>query len=152
MPLCFEEREIPPVLLPFVSQHALHLSCNTPPISIAVLLQNSWWLWSPRCSQTVKLTNLQHLNSLLAEDGQLDSGTQCKLQRAVIVGVLQEGPTKCQAMSLNEAWCCQVPFRRFHMYLSTMSHFHNLCQRDVCVCARECVCVCFVESLCLLLS
>ena len=36
--------------LPFVSQYASHLYCNTPPICIAVLLGKSWWLWSPGCS------------------------------------------------------------------------------------------------------
>ena len=45
-----EEREILSVLLPFVSQYASHLYCNTPLICIAVLLEQPWWLWSPGCS------------------------------------------------------------------------------------------------------
>ena len=50
MPLRSEEREILSVLLPFVSQYASRLYCNTPPICIAVLLGKSWRLWSPGCS------------------------------------------------------------------------------------------------------
>ena len=46
------EREILSILLPFVSQYASHLCCNAPPICIAVLLEKSWWLWSPGCSST----------------------------------------------------------------------------------------------------
>ena len=42
------------VLLPFVSQYASHLYCNTPPISIAALLGKSWWLWSPGCSPVLE--------------------------------------------------------------------------------------------------
>ena len=38
------------VLLPFVSQYASHLYRGTPPICIAMLLGNFWWLWSPGCS------------------------------------------------------------------------------------------------------
>ena len=45
-----EEREILSVLLPFVSQYASHLYCNTLLICIAVPLGKSWWLWSPGCS------------------------------------------------------------------------------------------------------
>ena len=53
VPLRSEEREILSVLLPFVSQYASHLYCNTPPICIAILLGKSWWLWSPECSPTL---------------------------------------------------------------------------------------------------
>ena len=41
------------VLLPFVSQYASHLYCNTPPICIAMFLGKSWWLWSPGCSPKI---------------------------------------------------------------------------------------------------
>ena len=43
-------RSILLVLLAFVSQYTSHLYCNAPPICIAVLSGNSWWLWSPGCS------------------------------------------------------------------------------------------------------
>ena len=52
MSLRTEKREILSVLLPFVSLYASHLYCNTPPICIAVLLGDLWWLWSPGCSLT----------------------------------------------------------------------------------------------------
>ena len=50
-PIRPEEREMLSVLLPFVSQYAFHLHCNTPPICVAVLLGKSWWLWSPDVPQ-----------------------------------------------------------------------------------------------------
>ena len=50
VPLGSQEKEILSILVPFVSQYASHLYCNTPPICIAVLLRRSWWLWSPGCS------------------------------------------------------------------------------------------------------
>ena len=56
------------VLLPFVSQYASHLYCNTPPICIAILLGKSWWLWSPECSPSFASPEQRHF---LCEQGKI---------------------------------------------------------------------------------